>query len=114
MVRTFVSVARMDTGLAAAGLYCYEKQIPTVAASKIAGLESNYGIRDLQTLRYFTIHQSADVEHAAQWESVLSRNEPDEKTAARVADRVLDALWAALTEIHANCDDPDAAASALA
>src|SRR5215475_11047892 len=35
LVETFRSIAKMDTGLAAAGLYCYENQIPAVSAAKI-------------------------------------------------------------------------------
>src|SRR5205814_2165169 len=38
LVDAYRAVAKMDTGLAAAALYCYEKQIPAVASAKIAGL----------------------------------------------------------------------------
>jgi len=100
LVETYRKVARMETGLAAAGLYCYEKQIPAVAGAKIAGLAANYGISDPGTVRYFAVHESADVEHAAQWESMLERHDVNEGDASAVADRVLDALWGALSEIH--------------
>ena len=100
LVDAYRAVAKMDTGLAAAGLYCYEKQIPAVAAAKIAGLRANYGITDESTLRYFTVHEAADVEHAAQWEWMLNQPGIDVEQAAAVADKVLDALWAALDEIH--------------
>src|SRR5438105_1674271 len=53
LVDTFRSIAKMDTGLAAAGLYCYENQIPAVSAAKIAGLKANYQVNDEGTLRYF-------------------------------------------------------------
>jgi pyrroloquinoline-quinone synthase len=100
LVETYRSVARMETGLAVAGLYCYEKQIPAVANAKIAGLEANYGISDPATLRYFTVHESADVEHAAQWEAMLGRHAVSESEASDVADKVLNALWAGLDEIY--------------
>ncbi len=103
LVETYRSVARMETELAAAGLYCYEKQIPAVAAAKIAGLEKHYGVHDPSTIRYFRVHESADVEHAAQWEAMLSCKEVNQSRAAGVADKVLDALWAALDEIHEGC-----------
>ena len=103
LIDTFISVARMDTPLAAAGLYCYERQIPQVAAAKIAGLQSHYGISDAATTRYFSVHESADVEHAAQWESILSGSKLAAGSAAEIADRVLTALWDALTEIHEAC-----------
>ncbi len=108
LIDTFVSVARMDTHLAAAGLYCYEKQIPDVAAAKISGLQTRYyGIRDETTTRYFTVHRAADVEHAAQWESILSAGEPSASSVSQIADFVLTALWDALSEIYQACGSLD-------
>jgi pyrroloquinoline-quinone synthase len=103
LVETYRDVARMDTGLAAAGLYCYEKQVPAVSASKIAGLRQHYGIGDPATVRYFTVHETADVRHAAEWETVLDRTQPETEPALAVADKVLDALWGALDGIYAEC-----------
>src|SRR5579863_82046 len=108
LVETFHSAARMETGLAAVALYCYEKQVPAVAAAKIAGLQERYEVTDPATLRYFTVHESADVEHAAEWEQLIERTEPDPSDAARVAEGVLDALWLALDEIYgAGKSQPD-------
>lgn len=103
LIETYREVARLDTGLAAAGLYCYEKQVPDVSASKVAGLEQHYGITDAATVRYFTVHETADVRHAAEWETVIHRTAPNTRQALAVADRVLDALWSALSGIHAEC-----------
>ena len=90
----------MDTGLAVAGLYCYEAQIPAVASAKIAGLQTNYGVDADATVRYFRVHESADVEHSAQWETILRDAEIEPRAAADVADRTLDALWSALDEVY--------------
>ena len=103
LVETFRAIAKMDTGLAAAGLYCYEHQIPAVSNAKIDGLKKNYRIQDDETLRYFAVHESADVEHAAQWETLIQRHNVPAAEAAAVADRVLDALNGALDEIYAGC-----------
>ncbi len=100
LVEEFRAVARMDTGLAAAGLYCYEKQIPGVSGAKIAGLQKNYGITDEATLRYFRVHETADVEHAAQWEQLIADHCVNPQQAAEVADRVLAALWSVLDEVY--------------
>jgi pyrroloquinoline-quinone synthase len=100
LVDTFSAVAKMDTGLAVAGLFCYEAQIPAVASAKIAGLKANYGIDAEATLRYFQVHESADVEHSAQWETILRDAEIEPRSAAEVADRTLDALWSALDEVY--------------
>ena len=103
LVETFRSTSRMETGLAAAALYCYEKQIPAVSATKIQGLKDNYGIVSDDTLRYFAVHEAADVEHAAQWEALLERHQVAPEQAGAVADRVLDALYGALDEVYAGC-----------
>lgn len=100
LVETFRSAARMETGLAAVALYCYERQVPAVAAAKVAGLQERYEVTDLATLRYFSVHETADVKHAAEWEQLIERANPDASDAATVADGVLDALWLALDEIH--------------
>jgi len=106
LVDAYRAAATMDTPLAAAALYCYEKQIPAVAAAKISGLRANYGINDDSTLRYFTVHEAADVEHAAQWESMLENSGVDAAQASAVADTVLNALWGALDEVHEQCGSP--------
>ncbi len=65
-------------------------------------MEANYGVHDDATLKYFRVHESADVEHSAQWEAVLKNAEVDPREAAEVADRTLDALWSALDEVYEN------------
>src|SRR4051794_3848420 len=43
-------------------LYAYECQFPAVAAAKIEGLVVRYGICSEETLRFFRVHETADVE----------------------------------------------------
>jgi pyrroloquinoline-quinone synthase len=45
-------------------LYAYESQVPAVAATKMDGLKSFYGITDKQQLKFFIVHKSLDVEHS--------------------------------------------------
>lgn len=101
MIETFRQAARDATGLAAVAMYCYEKQVPAVAAAKIAGLKERYGMDDPSILEYFAVHQIADVEHSAEWERLIERANPDAAEAAAIADRVLDALWGGLDEMDA-------------
>src|SRR5260370_42249143 len=82
----------METGLAAVALYCYEKQVPAVSAAKIAGLQERYEVTDPATLRYFTLHESAHVKHAADWEQLIERADPDASDAATGAEGGLHAL----------------------
>ena len=103
LVGTFRELAGDSTAVAAAALYCYEKQIPAVSNTKIAGLKAHYGVESDDTLRYFTVHEAADVEHAAEWETLLARHPLTAEKAAEVADRVLDALNGALDEVYSGC-----------
>lgn len=103
LVGTFRELARENTAVAAAALYCYEKQIPAVSRAKIAGLKAHYGVESDDTLRYFAVHEEADVEHAAEWEKLLERHPLTAEKAAEVADRVLDALNGALDEVYSGC-----------
>ncbi len=61
----------MPSGLGA--LYAYESQFPGVASAKIEGLIDRYGIEDEETLRFFRVHESADVEHSAVCRALLDR-----------------------------------------
>ena len=58
-----LSATSYATGLGA--LYAYESQLPSVATTKIAGLDRFYGVTDENVIRFFTVHETADVEHAA-------------------------------------------------
>lgn len=99
LTTTYKALAQMETGMAAAALYCYEKQIPAVAEAKILGLKTHYEIAKPETLEYFRVHQEADVEHAAEWITILEREALTPVKATFAADMALNALWAALDEI---------------
>jgi pyrroloquinoline-quinone synthase len=56
-----------------AALYAYESQIPEVAAVKIDGLRSWYGVSDPAGLAFFTVHQEADVLHSAGERNIIEK-----------------------------------------
>ena len=56
------STGSFQEGLAA--VYAYEVQVPEVAAEKLAGLRSIYGIADDRSLSFFQVHSSLDEEHS--------------------------------------------------
>lgn len=60
-----------QTGLAA--LYAYEAQQPAVAATKIEGLKSKYGLESDAALGFFRTHETMDAWHSADEKSVLVR-----------------------------------------
>ena len=97
LVETFDRLARqgsVQSGLAA--LYVYEAQIPPVAATKIEGLKRFYGICDDRSLSFFTVHEQADVYHAATTARLLEHHAdtPEQtRSALEGADAALSALW---------------------
>ena len=103
LVETFTRLARegpIPSGLAA--LYAYEAQIPAVATTKIDGLKRFYGITDDRSLRFFTVHQQADVFHAETTARLLERHAgaaEQARHAFEAADAALDALWEMLDSV---------------
>ncbi len=84
-------------GLAA--LYAYESQIPEIARTKREGLAAFYGISDPDAIRFFTVHEEADVWHRRVERDALSRiaaTAEDRSRALAAAARCLDALNGAL------------------
>ena len=73
LIGTFIKLIQQDSaavGLAA--LYAYESRVPEIAKQKAAGLCDHYGA-DAATCRYFTVHQTADVHHAAVWKQAIHK-----------------------------------------
>ena len=104
LIEHFREVAR--TGSRAevlAALYAYESQVPRVAVEKAKGLRERYGA-DGKTCSYFTLHQFADVQHAAVWRDELVReiNERPEEAepALASAERAAQMLWRALDGVE--------------
>jgi pyrroloquinoline-quinone synthase len=84
-------------GLAA--LYAYESQIPEVARSKREGLRDFYGLEDPDAVRFFTVHEAADVWHRQVEREALGSlaATPEERARAlAAAGRCLNALNRAL------------------
>ena len=87
-------------GLAA--LYAYESQIPEISRTKREGLAAFYGISDPESVRFFTVHEEADVWHRQVERAALGRvtqTEGEREKALASAGRCLDALNRALDGI---------------
>ena len=84
-------------GLAA--LYAYESQIPEISKTKREGLAAFYGITDAEAVRFFSVHEKADVWHRQVEREALGRvaeTDEDRQRALNAASRCLDALNRAL------------------
>ena len=87
----------LPEGLAA--LYVYESQIPEIAKTKREGLAAYYGIEDPEAVRFFTVHEEADVWHRQVERDALGRvaeTDEDRGHALAAARRCLEALNRAL------------------
>src|SRR3989304_5761097 len=74
LVETFRRLCREGSPVeAVAALYVYEAQVPEIAAKKITGLRSFYGVSEPKGLAYFAVHEEADVGHRAPWRCWLAR-----------------------------------------
>ena len=102
LIDTFRTLSRRSYPSGLGALYAYESQFPAVASAKIEGLIDRYGIRNEETLRFFRVHESADVEHSSVCRSLLDRL-PEEEQAEAVAagEELAGALWNFLSGVEA-------------
>nr|MBA3835743.1 CADD family putative folate metabolism protein [Sphingomonas sp.] len=71
LIDTFRRLSRRSYASGLGALYAYESQFPGVATAKIDGLVERYGISDEETLRFFQVHATADVEHSSVCRALL-------------------------------------------
>ena len=103
LIDTFRKLSRRSYAAGLGALYAYESQFPGVATAKIEGLIDRYGIADEETLRFFRVHATADVEHSSVCRQLLDRLSGDEKEEAIAAgDELAGALWNFLSGVEAS------------
>ena len=55
----------------ASTMYSFEKELPQISKTKIEGLQKFYGISKDDAIKYFKIHEIADIEHAKLWQTII-------------------------------------------
>jgi pyrroloquinoline-quinone synthase len=102
LIDTFRKLSRRSYASGLGALYAYESQFPGVASAKIEGLIDRYGIKDEETLRFFRVHEYADVEHSSVCRALLDRLPEAEKAEAVAAgEELAGALWNFLSGVEA-------------
>jgi pyrroloquinoline-quinone synthase len=102
LIDTFRKLSRKSYASGLGALYAYESQFPAVATAKIEGLIDRYGIADEETLRFFRVHQSADVEHSVVCRGLLDSLPQEEQAEALSAgEELAGALWDFLSGVEA-------------
>lgn len=104
LLATFRSAMQEPAPAAAlASLYAYESKVPEIAVTKAEGLAQHYAA-DAATAKYFTLHQTADVAHAAVWRELIEKQLAADPTSADAAleagERAARALWSALDGVE--------------
>ena len=103
LIATFRKLSHQSYAAGLGALYAYESQFPGVAGAKIEGLIDRYGISDVATLRFFRVHQTADVEHSAVCRDLLDRLGDDDRAEAVAAgEELAGALWNFLSGVEAS------------
>jgi len=102
LIETFRKLSRRSYAAGLGALYAYESQFPAVVSAKIEGLIERYGIEDEATLRFFRVHESADVEHSSVCRQLLDRLPQEQKAEAIAAgEELAGALWNFLSGVEA-------------
>jgi pyrroloquinoline-quinone synthase len=102
LIDTFRRLSRKSYASGLGALYAYESQFPGVASAKIDGLIERYDIADEETLRFFKVHETADVEHSRVCRELLDRLPEDQKVEAIMAgEELAGALWNFLSGVEA-------------
>lgn len=104
LISQFHTVAkRKDVAEALAAFYTYESQVPRIAQEKAAGLKERYGAEP-KTYRYFSVHSTADIEHANVWRRLISEeinNDEDKMNQAlKSVEATASSLWKVLDGIE--------------
>lgn len=64
LIDAFRTLSRSSYAAGLGALYAYESQLPAIATTKIDGLVERYGVSDEKAIRFFKVHEAADIEHS--------------------------------------------------
>lgn len=105
LIETFRKLSRRSYASGLGALYAYESQFPAVASAKIEGLIERYDVKDEETLRFFRVHETADVEHSRVCRELLERLPESERAEAVAAgEELAGALWNFLSGVEREAD----------
>ena len=80
-IASLMALANLTFEEAVAAMYAYEMELPKISRSKIDGLKKFYGMNSEDAMKYFEIHEEADVRHAQVWREILEKIPADKQEA---------------------------------
>lgn len=101
LIDTFRTLSTRSYAAGLGALYAYESQLPGVSTTKIDGLDRFYGVTEENAIRFFRVHEAADVEHSAVCRQLLDKLPADQRREALDGGAELaGALWDFLTGVQ--------------
>lgn len=85
LIDTFRKLSRQSYASGLAALYAYESQLPAIARTKIKGLVERYDMNEPRALKFFEVHEIADVEHSDVCRELLDALPADQREEAHAA-----------------------------
>lgn len=85
LIDTFRKLSRQSYASGLAALYAYESQLPAIAKTKIEGLVERYDVKSPAALKFFEVHELADIEHADVCRELLDALPEGERAEAHAA-----------------------------
>ncbi len=85
LIDTFRRLSRRSYASGLAALYAYESQLPAIARTKIKGLIERYAVSTPRALKFFEVHEEADVEHSDVCRELLDALPADQREEAHAA-----------------------------
>lgn len=85
LIDTFRKLSRQSYASGLGALYAYESQLPAIAKTKIEGLVERYDVTEPRTLKFFEVHELADVEHSDVCRELLDALPEDQRAEAHAA-----------------------------
>lgn len=85
LIDTFRRLSRKSYASGLAALYAYESQLPAIARTKIKGLIERYGVSKPSALKFFEVHEVADIEHSDVCRELLDALPEEERAEAHAA-----------------------------
>ncbi len=85
LIETFRRLSRKSYASGLGALYAYESQLPAIAKTKIKGLVERYDITEPRTLKFFEVHEVADIEHSDVCRELLDALPPHQRAEAHAA-----------------------------
>jgi pyrroloquinoline-quinone synthase len=85
LIDAFRKLSRQSYASGLGALYAYESQLPAIAKTKIEGLVARYDVTEPRTLKFFEVHELADLEHADVCRELLDALPDDQREEAHAA-----------------------------